>query len=153
MNIYFLPKWYLQDKLLKKYKRLKLIILVFFIMNIILFHSMIFQKSKLESLQNNLMDKRQQYTLKKSKNINQNVKSMDTYLNFFSNFHVYEEFRNVSVENNNIQLEFVGNDSSFSKFIKAVENSNKFTIVNINSLEESKNKDKHLWQIELKSKL
>ncbi|MBV4418622.1 hypothetical protein KM800_04670 [Clostridium tyrobutyricum] len=153
MNVYFLPKWYLQDKLLKKYKRLKLIIVVFFIMNIVLFYSMILQKDKLKILQNNLMNKKQQYTLKKNKNTTSNFKSIDTYLNFFNNFHVYGQFRNISVENNNIQLEFLGNDSSFSQFIRTVEKSNKFTIININSLEENKNQDKHLWQIELKSKL
>lgn len=158
MNIFFLPKWYLKHKLVERNNKLKLLAAIFLIVNIILLDCIIVERNKLKTLNKSIQNKKSEYGLSYSKGMNDNPASIETYMDFFNQFKKYGEFKNIKVEGHNIEMEFGGNDELLSQFIKHIEDSNEFIIMNIAYLEDNymdipkSQINKKFWKITLKHK-
>ncbi|MBP2031462.1 hypothetical protein J2Z42_000127 [Clostridium algifaecis] len=163
---YFLPKWYVKDKLIVKNKRLKLIASVLLIINMIFLNIIILYGNKLKLLNGTIKEKSNMYVLKTSKNIKDTkFNTIETYLDFLKIFGEYKQIGNVNINNDEIDFEFTGQSNSFFNLVKRIESSNKFTIINISSLkgnddengansnkdvQENSDSTEKIWKIYLK---
>lgn len=156
---YFLPKWYVKDRLNDKNKRLKLIAAIFLIINVVFLNIIILCQNKVKGLNEVIEEKSNMHVLKTSKSIKgNNFKSIETYSDFLKYFGKYEQIRNININDDKIDLEFIDQNNSFQNVIKSIESSNKFTIISIASLKDNYgdkskiNSDKKIWKLYLKHK-
>lgn len=164
MNFNFLPLWYMKNTNGKTIKKFKIAIVIFLAVDMCLLYLMHMNRNRLNILDENIKEKiylcSKNYSSYSEKDSNI---STETYHDFLDQFSKYGKFRNININNKNIDLEFVGENSLFLNFIRAVEYGNKFNIISISYLKDGyeveldknsegdfENSNKKVWKVELK---
>ncbi|WP_446899347.1 hypothetical protein ACSVC9_05525 [Clostridium sp. LBM24168] len=166
MHFNFLPKWYIENVNKRNIKKIKIVIVIFLIIDLSLLYLIYFNKNRLNILNENINERK--YLYEKNNNFYSNgdggFKSVETYYDFFSYFTGYGQFRNINIDGRNITLEFIGGNALFLNFVKSIEQESKFSIVGISYLKDDykvnldknsvnnvkDNSNEKVWKIELK---
>ncbi len=142
-NMYFLPYWYVQNRENKINKKLKFFVLIMLIFNIILLNMYSINKDKLLSLENKL--KEHTSIVKSYHSKEDTVKS---FMNFYDYIDEETNFKNINIENKNIEMDMVGSEQQCFSLIGDIESSNKFVVRSFNSLGNDREKNS-IWKINL----
>lgn len=142
-NLYFLPYWYVQNRENKVNKKLKLFILIMLIFNIILLNIYSMNKGKLLNIESKL--KGHTSMVKSHQSREDSVKS---FMNLYDYIDGERNFKNINIENGNIEMDMVGSEQQCLSLIKDIESSNKFIIRSFNSLGKDDEKNP-IWKISL----
>lgn len=142
-DLYFLPHWYIQNRENKKNRIIKLIVLIFFIFNIILFNMYSIDKNKLNIIENDLKEHAPIQEVKYSKD-----NTLKSFMDFYDYIYKETNFKNVNIENRNVEMDIEGKEEECVSLIKNIQNSNKFIIKNFSYL-GNENEQNRLWKINL----
>jgi acetolactate synthase small subunit len=136
-EMYFLPKWYVKSRKIKAGKRLKPIIGIILIVNIIVTNFVVLNYNKLNFLERKIKENTARY--REESEVNSKNKMIDSKIvlyDLIDNFHNYGEFKDIDVNSKNVTFEFIGESGSFLSFIEAIEKSRKFNISHISYLSD-----------------
>lgn len=145
-SLYFLPQWCMNKKEIKKNKRLKLLVLIILVANIILLNIFVVNKSQLNDIETKL----EGYNSVKKLSHNRNS-TFENYLNFYNYISLGRNFKSIDVENRSLNLDVEGNEKDCFSIIRDAEKSDKFIVKNFKFMGNDE-EGKKVWKINLKFK-
>lgn len=145
-NLYFLPQWCIEKVETKKNKSLKLLILIILIVNIIFLDIFIINRNQLNDVETRLKEHSSVKKLSHDKS-----STFENYLDFYNYIYLGRNFKNVNIENKNLDLDFEGNEKECFLLIRDAEESNKFIIRGFKLIGNDEG-GKKVWKINLKLK-
>lgn len=145
-NLYFLPQWCIEKGETKKNKNLKLLVVIILIVNVIFLDILIVNKNKLNDVETRLKEHNSVKKLSHDKS-----STFENYLNFYNYIYLGRNFKNVNIENKNLDFDFNGNEKECFSLIRDSEKSNKFIIKNFKLMGNDEG-GKKVWKVNLKLK-
>lgn len=129
--LHFLPNWYLEKIELKKTRVLKILVIIFFTVDLILINIMVLNRNKVNIINNEIKEKTISITKdynEKNKSYKKNIKTLDTFLIFEENICKNIDLQSIYIENKNIDIKFDLNSVDSIMLIKKIESTKKFNI-------------------------
>lgn len=130
-RMYFLPQWYLENKVNKKLRIKKLIIAAMVVVNLIFLDVLISKLNKVKLLDENIKQKiiieKDEY-LTKNKQKYENDRTLDSFFIFARSIPPNISFDNIYIENKEINIEISPELFDHKVFINKLEEENKFII-------------------------
>ncbi len=129
--LHFLPQWYLEKKKIRRIKLLKILIIIFFTIDLVLVDILMLNKNKISVMDNEIKEKilcRKNIYDDKNKSHEKKLKTLNSFLIFFENISKDVNLQNFYIENKNINIEFNLQATDYMVLIKSIENNNKLNI-------------------------
>jgi len=130
-RIYFLPEWYLESKINKKRRIIKCCMSVLIIVNLVFIDMLILKLNKVKLLDNNINEKltlqKNAYSNKKNENYAGN-KTLDTFLVLIKSMPMNMNFKNISIENREVNIEVNSESVDCINFVTELEKKNQFIL-------------------------
>lgn len=143
-KICFLPQWYLESKLNKNRRIMKFCIGALIIINLIFLDILILKLNKLKLLDNNI---KQKITVQKNMYLNkknektENDKTLSAFLIFVKNIPPNANFKNIYIENKDINIEVSSENFDYKNFVNELEKKNEFAVKSLVPPNEQENKN------------
>lgn len=143
-RIYFLPQWYLENKINKKRRVMKFCICTLIIINLIFLDILISMQSKVKLLDDSI---NQKVTSQKNRYSNKNKekygddKTLDTFFVFIKSMPPSISFNNICIENREVNIEVGCESFDYINFINELEKKNEFIVKSLIPKNEQGNKN------------
>ncbi|KZL94207.1 hypothetical protein [Clostridium magnum] len=143
-RISFLPQWYLENKINKKRKIMKLCIGMLIIIDLIFLDILILRLNEAKLLDDNIKKKisaeKSVYLNKKKENYGSD-KTLSTFFIFIKSMPIDINFKNISVENRNVNIEINPEVFDYISFVNELEHKNEFIVKSLEPANEQENKN------------
>lgn len=130
-KMYFLPQWYVENKKNKRKKLMRILISIFFIIDLILIEFLFVNINKnklLEDEYNQKITLERSEDFKKNKTNIKNNRTLDTFLIFSKNIHENISFETLYIEGKKIEFSFKSDKLDYMSFVREIESRKEFTI-------------------------
>lgn len=143
-RIYFLPQWYLENKMNKKRRVMKFCICALIIINLIFLDILILMQSKVKLLDDNINQKvasqKNRYS-NKNKEEYENDKTLATFFIFIKSIPPNISFNNICIENRDVNIEVSFESFDYINFVNELEKKNEFIVKSLIPQNEQGNKN------------
>jgi hypothetical protein len=130
-SLHFLPNWYLEKITAKKIRALKILVIIFFTVDLILIDILVLNRNRVNIIKNEIKEKSISITKdydEKNKLYKKNTKTLDTFLIFEENICNNIDLQSIYIESKNIDIKFDVHSVDSTMLIKKIESTNKFNI-------------------------
>jgi hypothetical protein len=152
-KLYFFYPGYLENKDYKRKKLIKILAVIFFVLDIILIELYMFNANKVDIISNEIKSKnnsqKKSYYIK-NKNESKNSKTLYTLFTLTNNILPTMDFKNIYIENRNVDINLETKTVDCTMLINNIEKDNKFIIKNITNIDTLKNVEKFKVNLELR---
>jgi hypothetical protein len=152
-KLYFFYPGYLENKDYKRKKLIKILVVIFFVLDIILIELYMFNANKMDIISNEIKSKnnsqKKTYYIK-NKNESKNSKTLYTLFTLTNNILPTMDFKNIYIENRNVDINLETKTVDCTMLINNIEKDNKFIIKNITNIDTLKNVEKFKVNLELR---
>lgn len=149
---FFLPQWYVENKIEKRKKMIKLCIIAIVVIDIILLDVLVFRLNKVKILENDI---KQRITFQKSDSLNKskeqlnNDRTLEVMAAIIKNIPDNIQFESIYIEDGNVDMKINAETFEYTSFIKEIEKRDEFTIKHLN-IPDKKDNEKFTVNMELK---
>ncbi|MDW8799595.1 hypothetical protein P8V03_00330 [Clostridium sp. A1-XYC3] len=141
---FFLPQWYLESKLNRKRKVMKLCIMAIVIVNIVLTDFLIIKLNKVKSLDNRINETKlynEGNYSGKNKGDMKECKTLDTLSQVNKIIETGIPFKQIYIKNKKVDIQISSEEFNYISLIKNIEEEEEFIIKNLVLPEEQNNKE------------